>query len=216
MKQCCFCQEYLLPHDNQYYNEFGKELNIESRILMETENWYAVPSLGCLTVGYILLVCKHHLNSLANVNHTLFVEMLHLKQLIENEIFLKLGCECISFEHGVTDPSYTGANSVDHIHLHIVPCSKRLWNDIAQTHDLHDFWVFHDHIALFESWRMNPPHSYLLFQDLDKNIYYIQDASGFQSQFFRQCLSEIIGLEQWDWKKENYNGNFIKTLELFS
>lgn len=102
----------------------GRQIGCKSRFLLETDNWYAIPTMGSLTVGYILLVTKQHYLSLANLDSNLFFEMLNLKKSVEDFLFKKLGMHCIAFEHGTTNSYSTGANSVDHVHLHILPFSR--------------------------------------------------------------------------------------------
>lgn len=213
--ECCFCKEYADMFDNQYYNELGRQLGVDSRILVETQNWYAVPTLGCLTTGYVLLICKQHYQSLANLSEALYREMLDLKGNIEKMLFAKLGLPCLAFEHGAADSRFIGANSVNHVHLHIVPFSKIIWTELAQKHELYDFELVADYMDLFLKWEKAPPKTYLLFQDINKAIYYKQDADGVPSQFFRKCLSPYLNASQWDWKQEYYLSNFIKTMELF-
>ena len=55
---CPFCSELSTPKNSSYYIAIGQYAGLDSRVLLETENWYAVPTLGCLTVGYVLLVCS--------------------------------------------------------------------------------------------------------------------------------------------------------------
>lgn len=213
--ECCFCEEYAHPLDSQYYDELGREIGVSSRVLMETEHWYAVPTLGCFTRGYILLVCKQHYQSAANLSFDLYQEMLELKKRIERIIYKKLGLRCMAFEHGTTSSFFTGANSVDHVHLHIVPCTRKVWPDISKKYNLTDFEAVDSYEKLFFMWMSHYPKTYLLFQDSDSIIYYRKDAGGFPSQFFRKCLAPFFNADKWDWKKEFYQGKFIDTLKLF-
>lgn len=73
----------------------GRQIGCKSRFLLETDNWYAIPTMGSLTVGYILLVTKQHYLSLANLDSNLFFEMLNLKKSVEDFLFKKLGMHCI-------------------------------------------------------------------------------------------------------------------------
>lgn len=216
MNKCCFCEEYHDIYNNQYYNNWGKKLGYSSRILLESPNWYVIPTIGCLTVGYVLLVCKQHYLSLANLDSELYQEMLVLKEQTESVLLSELGYNCISFEHGTTNAFYTGANSVDHVHLHIVPFASKIWNNIVSSYNIKNFYNIPNYNHLFNLWKSNLPESYLLFQDLDNNIYYIPDALNYPSQFFRRCISPYLGTNLWDWKQEVHESNFIKTLEIFN
>ncbi len=213
--ECCFCEEYLHPLNNPYYNEIGKRIGQPSRIVAETDHWYVIPSFGCLTVGYLLLVCKQHYLSAANLSREWYEEMLELKDSMERILYQKLGLKCLVFEHGTTSLAYSGANSVDHVHLHLVPFAGKIWPDISQKYGLTDFVTAASYRELFSLWSQHLPHSYLLFQDTDQTIYYRPDAQGFPSQLFRQCLAPYFQAEQWNWKQEVYPENLLKTIELF-
>lgn len=215
MGKCCFCEEYRSPLASRYYMELGQKIGIASRILFETENWYAVPSLGCLTVGYILLVCKRHYLSAAALNSKLFQEMLELKGLAEKKIDEKLGLKCLAFEHGTTSALYSGANSVDHVHLHILPSAKEVWPDISSRHGLEGFITVGSYNDLYSLWTSSRPKTYLIFQDLDQTIHYKPDAGGMPSQFFRKCLAPYFKADEWNWKEELYPENLMKTIQLF-
>lgn len=212
---CCFCEEYHNPLNNQYYHLLGKKIGIKDRKIKESANWYAVPTIGCLTAGYMLLVCKQHYQSLANLNIDLYHEMLTLKSHIETIILEKLKRPCIAFEHGSTDSNYSGANSVEHVHLHILPYPEIIWDNLHQKYHLTNFEIVSNYEELYQKWQINPPKSYLFFQDINNNIYYNPNAERMPSQFFRKCMASYYKSDQWDWQKEYYVENFLQTLECF-
>ena len=41
---------------------------IENTVIYETENFRVIPSVGALVDGYVLIVSKEHINSLAELN----------------------------------------------------------------------------------------------------------------------------------------------------
>lgn len=215
INNCPFCKEYLHPNAGQFYVEVGRTIGCESRVLLETQNWYVIPTLGSLTVGYVLLVAKEHHLSLANLSNELFDEMLQLKKQVEEFLYNKFGMRCLVFEHGVTDAVSKGASSVDHVHVHILPFPKPIWQDIAADIPKVHFEVVSGYMELYSSWQKNLPNSYLLFQDTDQSIYYLPDASNMPSQLFRKCLAPYLKADQWDWHNETYLDNITQTIELF-
>lgn len=212
--ECCFCKEHNNVCNSAFYYLLGRKIGCCSRVLAESQNWYAIPTLGSLTVGYVLLVCKQHYLSLACMNKNLISEMVHLKENIEKKIYSKLHIRCVAFEHGSTK-DVLGANSVNHVHIHIVPLQKKIWNDIVKRNLINNYEKMFDFLELYNIWKMDMPDSYLLFQDLDKRIYYIDDAEKYGSQFFRRCIASYLNIPIWDWKQELYSNNILKTLELF-
>lgn len=216
VKNCPFCDEYACPSDSRFYVEIGNKIGRISRVLLETDNWYVIPTLGSLTVGYVLLVTKQHYLSLANISRELLIEMLDLKKNVENILYKNLGMRCIAFEHGTANVDSKGANSVDHVHVHILPFSQPVWHNIALDVPKMHFDVVNSYQDLYSGWKEVLPNSYLLFQDLDQKIYYVSDASNMPSQLFRKCLAPYLGAKNWDWHNESYSDNIIQTIDLFS
>lgn len=213
--KCSFCEEYIRPLDNDYYNTIGRKAGYPVRILAQSDNWYAIPTLGCMTVGYVLVICKHHYLSIASLPDNLFFEMMDFKKYIEEELFKHLGLKCIAFEHGTTSYNYSSANSVDHVHLHVVPFGYNIWSEIVQRHSIDEYLTFSNYEELFAFWKKKPPQTYLLFQDLNEKVNYIPSAEGYPSQFFRQCLSYYFDNTSWDWRNNYQQINIFKTIKLF-
>lgn len=129
--------------------------------------------------------------------------------------YLAIGMHCIAFEHGTTNSYSTGANSVDHVHLHILPFSRPVWNEIITNIPATTVNTVESYNDLFEVWKKNIPDTYLLFQDLDQKLYYISDSSYMPSQLFRKCLAPYLGANYWDWRSESYSNNILETISLF-
>ncbi len=214
-QECCFCKELISPLNSVFYKNIGCKFNINSRMLFSTKNWYAIPSLGCLSPGHILIVCKLHYLCSANLTNQLRQELLRLKNKVEKILLKKTGEKSICFEHGVTSDSFVGANSIDHVHLHIIPLSYPIWPQISSKYNFHDFEIIPDYKHLFKRWDTNLPNTYLLFQDTNNIIYYNENGDKYPSQLFRKCIAPFLNSKQWDWKKEYYEENLIKTLKLF-
>jgi len=212
---CCFCKEYKAPLQSQFYKEIGCKLNCPSRILLETSNWFAIPTIGSLTAGYVLLVHKQHYLSLADVPYSSYEEMLSLKTHIESVLAECLGLDCVTFEHGTSNPLSKGANSVDHVHIHIVPFERPIWQDIVSTISPLSIKAIDNYERLYQEWQSMHPDSYLLFQDTNQKIYYIPDASNMPSQLFRKCLAPHLAAPCWNWKNEAYIDNMMRTMALF-
>lgn len=142
-------------------------------------------------------------------------DTINLKKSVEDFLFKKLGMHCIAFEHGTTNSYSTGANSVDHVHLHILPFSRPVWNEIITNIPATTVNTVESYNDLFEVWKKNIPDTYLLFQDLDQKLYYISDSSYMPSQLFRKCLAPYLGANYWDWRSESYSNNILETISLF-
>lgn len=93
----------------------------ENTILEETTYFYVIPAVGSLVVGYVLILCKRHIYSMAELNNK---EQKEYENLIEKyrNIFKNIYKKYpIVFEHGSPNiENKTKANSIDHAHTHIV------------------------------------------------------------------------------------------------
>ncbi len=214
-KPCPFCQELHSPRTSEFYEAVGRKIGCDNRILMESDHWYVVPTMGCLTVGYVLLVAKTHAPSLSSLPREQIEDMLALKQRVQETLFRQLGLDCLSFEHGTASPLTKGANSVDHVHIHVLPYGQPIWQQLSPEVYLKKAAHVDSYQALLKLWEADPPDSYLLFQDTDGQIYYIRDASAMPSQLFRQALAPHLLADQWNWRKESYAANMAKTMALF-
>lgn len=121
---------------------------------------------------------KQHYLSLADVPYSSYEEMLSLKTHIESVLAECLGLDCVTFEHGTSNPLSKGANSVDHVHIHIVPFERPIWQDIVSTISPLSIKAIDNYERLYQEWQSMHPDSYLLFQDTNQKIYYIPDASN--------------------------------------
>ena len=94
---------------------------IENTIIYETESFRVIPSVGAFIDGYVLIVTKEHMSSLAELNDEQKKEYQNLVFKI-SEIFKKVyGKTPILFEHGTPDiHNSMSANSIIHAHSHIV------------------------------------------------------------------------------------------------
>lgn len=99
---------------------FDKD-KIENTIIEETKYFYVLPGVGALVDGYLLIVSKRHVNSMADLEDN---EKCEYKKIINkyrkkfNSIYNKYP---IIFEHGTPKiHSKNKANSVFHAHTHIV------------------------------------------------------------------------------------------------
>src|SRR5258706_12627640 len=90
------------------------------RPLFESTNFVAIPSLGSLRKGWLLVVPKKHFLSTAALPPHLLQEMIKVKQALTEVLTESFG-EIWAFEHGPAGGGRLAGCGVDHAHLHIVP-----------------------------------------------------------------------------------------------
>ena len=187
---CIFCD----LHNNK----------IENTILDETNHFFILPTVGSLVEGYILIVCKRHINSMSELTKN---EMNEYNFIIERyrNIFKNIyGKNPIVFEHGspLAD-NRLKASSIIHVHTHIVNHIYRDEQKIIERLNLKKIKNLKD---------IKSNKNYIMYINND-NIRYVTYNFEAISQLMRKLIAKDLKLEgKFDWKKEKFMDNIIKTI----
>ena len=192
MHHCEFCQEFAgrSPRFEALYGHLGC-----TRVVMRTDRFVAMPTLGQLFAGSLLLLPLDHVETCAQLAADARQELGELAA--EMTLRVRNFGQPVIFEHGATEPTGGGCG-IYHAHLHIVPVPEptpaiALFPEHqAQTEDLQKAWD-----------ALQGADEYLLLNAAGKTL--ISDLEGlssrYQSQFFRRRIAEHFGLEApWDWR----------------
>jgi len=176
----------------------------DENLLLETENFYVVPTIGGFVEGYLLLISKEHLGSLAEIKKSQIEEFENLKKKCK-KILIKIYDGCIFYEHGRT------GMSVNHAHMHAVPVNIDFLGDLSVlfgTYIKVNQW--NDVVKL----SISHPH-YLYYENCIKNNKYFFPVKKIESQFFRRILAEKLHLPEgvYDWRKYPFFDNARKTVK---
>jgi diadenosine tetraphosphate (Ap4A) HIT family hydrolase len=212
---CSFCDEITVPADNLFYNIIGKKYNVNSRIIYQNENWVVLPTLGCFTIGYILIVSRKHFLSIGTIPNNLYDDFITIICKCGSAIKKQFGSSYVAFEHGSLSSEYRLSCCIDHLHLHLIPCNNDYLEDICKEYKI-NFEELNSYNEVGPFVKRNIVKSYMLFQNIDKRIYIINTTNNiFPSQFFRQIFSKKLGDNLiWDWRHNYYEDNIFKTIQL--
>lgn len=170
--------------------------NNYNKILYESTNFVAIPSLGPLTLGHILIVSKYHFESLAQMGKDKIIEC---RSFLEKLIGIKGPQEdLLIFEHGSYD-NQKGGGCVTHTHIHIIPKFGIYFNildNILKTAPV---------ISFNELGNVDFP--YIL--SINNTGFRVYEAYNVHSQMMRKTICWKLKLTQWDWRK-NDNKPLIK------
>ncbi|MCM0301930.1 HIT domain-containing protein [Bacteroides fragilis] len=176
----------------------------KERILMETDNFYVMVSLGPIVEGYLLIVTKKHIGACLNIPKFILDEYILLKEKVREILVTTYGC-CLFYEHGKIGTSLTMNNSHEHCyhaHLHCIPVSCELNKIVCNEISGH---VYHDYNECYKD--MNNKKQYLYIEDTKIMTYIPQNP--IRRQYLRYKLASILGYnERWDWV-DNQNWNLI-------
>lgn len=196
--ECKFCKilAYKNKKEDYYFNQ----------ILLETANFFVIPALGAIVPGYVLIITKKCLNSMAEIPK---VQRTELKGLLSDlERILGVFSERISiFEHGSSSKGIMSSACITHAHLHVVPrkIEAKKWITNAT--------LFPTINTFFDS--AISKKSYLMLGSSTNNIYG-SEYNDEPCQFFRRvCASEFPYFIEWDYLVEHHGKNIIETINVF-
>ena len=148
-------------------------------IMLEENGFIAVPAIGSLVPGYILVVYKKHIYSMAQLPQKKIKTLLKFSAHISS-IQKKLWGSSAIFEHGGCSVTEDAGSCINHAHWHIVPV------DFDIRPQKYEF----KKVPSFESFasRNQGKQPYLLY--INNSDTYICENALPEKQIFRKCLSK--------------------------
>lgn len=194
---CDFCDEFEGGQQNSFARLYGSRL--PSRVVAQTETFVAIPSIGQIVQGYLLVIPRRHVTSTARLTR---------EELGELDSFLTVILSAVSreyrppilFEHGVANPSLGNGCGVYHAHMHVVPVelSEPLvncvhWSQVDDIRNLSglatsDYLYLRQHTAARATAVPLVP-----------------------SQFMRRRIAEELGRPNWDWRTAGRETDLVET-----
>lgn len=176
----------------------------ENTILEETTYFYVIPAVGSLVVGYVLILCKRHIYSMAELNNK---EQKEYENLIEKyrNIFKNIYKKYpIVFEHGSPNiENKTKANSIDHAHTHIVNYQYKNEEKIIKNLNFN---------PIGELTQLTKKQNYILYINPNKVIYMTTNFPSI-SQLMRLVMAKELKIEsKYKWEKETFKENIEQTI----
>lgn len=171
-----------------------------TRIVYETTNFYAVPTIGQISDGgYMLVIPKYHYACLGSMEDDKFGELEDVVSKLKTAITTTFG-KPILFEHGILGQSIT------HAHLHLVPFATDIFPIVQKDFPVYkQITCMHD---LRELHRTNG--GYLFYQNpADEMFGFLPDAVI--PQYFRIVVAEASGRQpRGDWRAWRSNKDNAK------
>jgi diadenosine tetraphosphate (Ap4A) HIT family hydrolase len=207
--RCCFCAELA---QGKMPDEFVEKSGIVNRVISESENFVAVPSISPLSPGHVLVVSKQHITSLSQLEQGAVGDLCAFADGLIEAVTANFR-RPILFEHGV-GRGKVGGCGVNHAHLHIVPLQEGIGERVQST--LFNHFCFRETTTLEDFLQKGDGiNSYLIF-GLDKHkMFYCFDESV-PSQFVRRILATETENRSWDWKMTTGWADFARTYKCLS
>lgn len=181
--------------------------------LLESQNFVAIPSLGSLLEGWLLITPRRHFISTGALPESLGAELSAFRCEVSAHLEMIYGDIC-AFEHGPFAPNRQAGCGVDHAHVHLVPLSFDLV-EIARplmpsdTTWTRAFWS--DCKSAFDR-RLD-----YLFVEQPVGEGRIAVADRFGSQILRRAIATAIGnADSFDWREHPNHNNIDRTIRSVS
>lgn len=200
MDGCRLCSELKSPSSAKTWNQ----------PLFESHNFVAVPSIGALVEGWILLVPKRHFLSFGAVPDCLLEEMKEFKSFLCSALNECYGA-VVAFEHGPSAASRTVGCGVDHAHLHLVPLEFDLAAAVSPFLPNDASWKSAEVEACQDAYDRGDDYLYLE-QPIGKGR--IVTHENFGSQLFRRAIAaETCVPDQYNWREHEQLSTVLATIQ---
>jgi diadenosine tetraphosphate (Ap4A) HIT family hydrolase len=181
-----------------------KEVDV---ILYESPNFYVTSELGALKKGFLMIVPKRHILSIAQLPSELYPEYEEVCEDVEQLLVRTFGDARVAyFEHGSGPSGYTShPKSIVHAHVHV------LWNWILEQRYL-------DMISArpIDSIKMAATTHYFAYKSGSKGQCFCcyDDDVYVPRQFSRQIIAEELGFAPglYNWRRYDFSENVHMTL----
>jgi ATP adenylyltransferase len=199
---CRFCEVVLAAA-----NGFGCQPC--DTIMFQTENFVAIPSLGSIVPGWILLVSKTHYICVGELGSELIEELESLKATVKSELEDRFG-EVVVFEHGPVSPGQPAGCGVDHLHVHLVPTRADMLRGVSELYNEAVSWKVVDGLSAVRSCFLDGT-PYLFVEQYDVSHVWSDDSIA--SQTFRRVIASFHEVpEAYNWHQHEWLDNVNATL----
>jgi len=190
---CDFCDEFSAGNDNAFAKIYAQQL--KSRIVLRSENFAVMPSLGQIVEGHTLIVPVRHYTALADMPAQIVDEVSELCLRVRSTLAESYG-PTVFFEHGVRG-TQAGGCGVDHAHLHAVPfaCAIEPIEQLKRSHPLKSVVGISD-----VNKQVSPDLPYLYYEQTDGRAWTCE-VDFIPSQYLRKMVAESLGVGAWDWRE---------------
>ena len=214
---CEFCEELSNPESSRFAKMYASAF-LENRILAQHGEFIAIPTIGQLFPGSLLILTKSHIETMSTISEANAVD---LKIFISNiEKIIGHDREVILFEHGAK--CFTGGGcGIYHAHMHLVPLPYHISADTLLVSET-DSVSFKTETSLSAALHnLQTSSEYLLVRDSKYKLKYVDISAlsikKYPSQYFRKIICESFDLDRpWDWRKYADQEEYVfQTIEMF-
>jgi len=193
--------------------KYGPGVHLWDQVLFESQHFVAIPTLGHLVQGWLLVVPKDCHLCVGALPVQLIVELIGFLEDVVSSVRAEYGPVAV-FEHGPFQPLTVVGCGVDYAHVHVVPV-KPDWSLLQAAKNMSPqiHWEtvssLHDTRKYFEQSR-----SYLFLHEPFAVKSVIGTGPSIPSQLFRRIIANYVGRpHNFDWKQYPEHEKIQSTIE---
>lgn len=197
-KKCCICSQIRGDANNDLIAQLVGSDKYVRRVLLESESFAVIPSVGPLVEGHVLLCPKQHFKSFGQIPTMLEGEFAVMKKRLSAILSETYRRRIHYFEHGSAKAAAQPMCTVEHAHLHLVPTDAEIWPTIQHQFE----WQrIESHIADLSA--LVGDMEYIWYESPEGFSVVAKGIEGtFESQYLRKIFAKAIGLdEMWNWRE---------------
>jgi diadenosine tetraphosphate (Ap4A) HIT family hydrolase len=202
--ECCFCAE--LAGDQTAFHDLYPEL--ASRLLIKTSTFVAMPSLGQLSPGHMLLLPRRHLTSFGELNAEGRAEARGLYSEIRARLARHFP-SVICFEHGSPRGASVGGCGIVHAHVHFLPLGMKT---VPRPVSIGDGWrdVSTDWLEVAAA-ASSTGGGYLMWHGPTGSPC-LERVNDVPSQYLRRHVAAAVDHDEWDWRAAGRQQHLVALL----
>lgn len=196
---CCICSQIAGKRENDLISQLLGEDSYVRRVILESENFAVVPSLGPVVPGHVLLCPRRHYKSFASISNSYVEEFESIKSKMKGILRSVYNKAVHCFEHGMATHGDRTACTVEHAHLHLIPIDADVWQTLST-----DFRWQHFVSEIVNAESLTDGSEYLYYESPQGvNVVTRATPDVFQSQYLRKVFIQALGKSNsWNWRKE--------------
>lgn len=180
--------------------------------LAANKEYFAIPSLGALVPGWVLICPREHRPNLRASFRD--AELTSLRLRVSEMLTRKFTHPIRMFEHGAAEDCSATGCGVNHAHLHLVPLALPLFNAVSRSEDNLD-WHRLPASAIPDA----TAREYLLYSDagdaFDPSVHFAALDTP-TSQYFRKIVAQQVGRSsEYDYRAHPNLRNVAATTAAF-
>lgn len=178
------------------------------RVLVESRSFAAIPSLGGLIAGHVILCPVEHLRRMADASDACSREYAEVQRALVALLAKEFGGEVHLFEHGCSRDGRTVPCTVDHAHVHYLPLPPGISPQLPRA------YTWHAIPNGLRSLRDSAPDSEYLYYEAPDGAAWLAlpGDAPFQSQILRRAFADALGIgESWNWRADSRRAVVVET-----